>query len=270
MNRFHPAVAAVLFTVALGACDRRDDDENMPSETGVPDAAATAGGSVSGDSMASASRPSDTTASGGTGSPSDGMSSDGMSAGNMASGGAVQDGATSVPDPMNNPSGTATADGTSATRDASATGNANAAGTADSDFYRQALGSGASEVALSEHAARTSSSAEVKRIAEMLVADHRELNGKLRTASGMGEMPPPATETRAADDIKAKTGTEFDTAYLRKMSEGHKKSIALYQAASTGARDAETRRLASATLPKLREHAGHVEKALTAASRNNR
>lgn len=259
MKRFHPAVAAVLFTVALGACDRRDDDDRMPSETGVPDATATADGAVSGDSIASPSRPSDTTASGGMGSPSEGMSSDSMS-----SGGSVQDGATSVPDPMNS------AGDTSATRDASATGNANAAGTADADFYRQALGSGASEVALSEHAARTSSSAEVKRIAEMLVADHRELNGKLRIASGMGEVTPPATETRAADDIKGKTGTEFDTAYLRKMSEGHKKSIALYQAASTGARDAETRRLASATLPKLREHAGHVEKALTAASRNNR
>ena len=257
MNRFHPAVAAVLFTVALGACDRRDDDDRMPSETGVPDATATADGAVSGDSIASPSRPSDTTASGGMGSPSEGMSSDSMS-----SGGSVQDGATSVPDPMNS------AGDTSATRDASATGNA--AGTADADFYRQALGSGASEVALSEHAARTSSSAEVKRIAEMLVADHRELNGKLRTASGMGEVTPPATETRAADDIEAKTGTEFDTAYLRKMSEGHKKSIALYQAASTGARDAETRRLASATLPKLREHAGHVEKALTAASTNSR
>jgi hypothetical protein len=48
------------------------------------------------------------------------------------------------------------------------------------------------------------------------------------------------------------------------MSDGHKQSIALYETASTGASDAETRGLAAAALPKLREHAGHVDKALAA------
>lgn len=138
------------------------------------------------------------------------------------------------------------------------------AGTADADFYRQALTSGAAEVALSEHAASTSSSAEVARIAEMLVKDHAELNSKLRTASGMSDGVPPPAEAKAAEEIKAKTGAAFDTAYLQKMSEGHKKSISLYETASTGAVDAKTRGLASAALPKLREHAGHVEKALAA------
>ena len=141
------------------------------------------------------------------------------------------------------------------------------AGTADADFYRQALTSGASEVALSEHAASTSSSEEVARIAEMLVRDHGELNGKLRTASGMSDGVPPPAEAKAAEEIKAKTGAAFDTAYLQKMSEGHRKSISLYETASTGASDAETRGLASAALPKLREHAGHVDKALAAQSK---
>lgn len=138
------------------------------------------------------------------------------------------------------------------------------AGTADADFYRQALTSGAAEVALSEHAASTSSSEEVARIAEMLVKDHGELNSKLRIASGMSDGVPPPAEAKAAEEIKAKTGAAFDTAYLQKMSEGHKKSISLYETASTAASDAETRGLASAALPKLREHAGHVYKALAA------
>lgn len=149
----------------------------------------------------------------------------------------------------------------------SATDTPTPAGTADADFYRQALTSGAAEVSLSAHAASMSSSAEVARIAEMLVKDHGELNSKLRIASGMSDGVPLPGEAKAAEDIKAKTGAAFDNAYLKKMSEGHKKSISLYETASTGAADAETRGLASAALPKLREHAGHVEKALAAQSK---
>ena len=136
------------------------------------------------------------------------------------------------------------------------------AGTADADFYRQALTRGAVEVALSEHAASTSSSEEVAGIAEMLVKDHGELNSKLRIASGMSDGVPPPAEAKAAEEIKAKTGAAFDTAYLQKMSEGHRKSTSLYETASTAASDAETRGLASAALPKLRAHAGLVDKAL--------
>lgn len=141
------------------------------------------------------------------------------------------------------------------------------AGTADADFYRQALTSGAVEVALSAHAAGMSSSAEVARIAEMLVKDHGDLNSKLRIASGMSDGVPSPADVKAVGDIKAKAGAAFDAAYLQKMSEGHKKSIALYETASTGASDAETRGLAAAALPKLREHAGHVDKALAAQSK---
>lgn len=138
------------------------------------------------------------------------------------------------------------------------------AGTVDADFYRQALVSGAGEVALSEYAAGASSSTAVVSIAEMLVKDHGELNSKLRIASGMSDGVPSPIEVKAAADIKSKTGAAFDAAYLRKMSEGHKKSIALYETASTGASDPETRGLAAAALPKLREHARHVDEALTA------
>lgn len=138
------------------------------------------------------------------------------------------------------------------------------AGTVDADFYRQALTSGTGEVALSEYAAGTSSSTAVAGIAEMLVKDHGELNSKLRVASGMSDGVPPPIEAKAAADIKSKTGAAFDAAYLQKMSEGHKKSIALYETASTGASDPETRGLAAAALPKLREHARHVDETLAA------
>lgn len=290
MSRFNPIVASIFFAAALGACDRRDreDDQTItPSESGVPDAAATtdgmsptndtmpgsttSGGAMPGDTASDGTRPG-TTASDGTMSPDSGTTasngmSNGMSTGTAGSGGDM--GSTQDPAGANRNASTGTASSAAGTN-ANASGTSTAAGSADADFYRQALGSGVSELALSEHAARTSSSAEVKRVAEMLVKDHRDLNGKLRTASGMNEPAPPPAEAKAAEDIKSKTGAAFDTAYLRKMSEGHKKSIALYQTAANSAGDSETRRLASAALPKLREHAGHVERALTAAGKNDR
>lgn len=252
MNRFNPIFASIFFVIALGACDRRDNEDDRtvtPSEAGVPDAAATTDGT-----SPTANTMPGSTASDGTMSPDSAtMAANGMSTGTAGSGemGSMQDSA-------------AGANPTASTGNSSPT----AAGSADADFYRQALGSGVSELALSEHAARASSSAEVKRVADMLVKDHRDLNDKLRAASGMNQSSPPPAEAKAAEDIKSTTGTAFDTAYLRKMSEGHKKSIALYERAANSAGDSETRRLASAALPKLREHASHVEKALTSAGRN--
>ncbi len=256
MNRLNPAFTAVILAVALGGCDNRDmeDDRIEPTAVAGQADAASADRMQSADGMVSDSVAADGTTAGGmtqSGMTQNGMTQDGMTPNGMPPG----------TEPMRT-GDTASADRATATGNASMSATATAAGSTDADFYRQALGSGTSEVALSEHALRTSSSAEVKRIAEMLIADHRELNDKLRATSGMGEVPPPPAEAKAGEDIKAKTGAAFDTAYLQKMSEGHKKSIALYTSTSTGAGDAETRRLASAALPKLREHAGHVEKAL--------
>lgn len=210
MNKLNAAAVALLMVTTLGACDRREsEDDRSPtvSDSGVPEPAA----------------PTDDT-----------------------------------------PDGTKPSDGSTMPTTNNTADTPTPAGTADADFYRQALTSGAAEIALSEYAASTSSSAEVARVAEMLVKDHGELNSKLRIASGMSNGTPPPAEAKAAADIKAKTGAAFDVAYLQKMSDGHKKSIALYESASTGASDAETRGLAAAALPKLREHAGHVDKALAA------
>lgn len=237
MNKLNPALAAIFFAAALGACDRRDSEDDQsrtPSDSGMPNAAASADGTIP----------------------------DATATGSMASNGAKP-----TPDSMG-ANGAASAGPTPTLGETPMPGTPTAAGSADADFYRKALGSGTGEVALSEHAARTSSSTEVKRIADMLVADHRALNGKLGAASGMGEVQPPPADVKAAEDIKSKTSAAFDTAYLQKMSDGHKKSIALYETASNGASDAETRRLASAALPKLREHAGHIEKALATVGKN--
>lgn len=246
MNKLNPAFAALFLAVTLSACDGRDTEDDRATASSDSDASTLA---TSADGMTADSTALKATAANGT-----------------AANGTAVNGMNPTADAMN-ANGTASTDGSSSA-DGAMSATPTAAGSADADFYRQALGSGTSEVALSEHASRTSSSTEVKRIADMLVADHRALNGKLRTASGMGEVMPPPADAQAGEAIKAMTGNAFDTAYLQKMSDGHKKSIALYEATSTGASDAETRGLASAALPKLREHAGHVEKALATVRRD--
>ena len=246
MNRINPAFAVILFSATLGACDRPDTEDGRaltPSESEVSNVAASTDNMPSPDRMAPANT------------ASNGMTSDSMASDRMA-----------PPDGMR-ANGATSVDGSSDADRASA-GRPTAAGSADADFYRRALGSGTSEVALSEHASRTSSSTEVKRVANMLIADHRVLNGKLRAASGMNDVTPLPADAKAVEEVKSKTAAAFDVAYLQKMSDGHKKSIKLYEAASTAAGDAETRKLALAALPKLREHAGHIEKTLTTANKN--
>lgn len=127
-------------------------------------------------------------------------------------------------------------------------------------FYKMALASGTGEADLSRHAVKAAQSSEVRNLAQTLVRDHDALNAKLRAASGMKEAQPKPEDKAKADAVKSQQGAAFDQAYLGHMAEGHAKSIALYQNASTNASDEKARALATQALPKLREHAAMVTK----------
>lgn len=139
-----------------------------------------------------------------------------------------------------------------------ASGEAGASTQADVEFYRKALASGGSEVAISQQAT-TRGSAKVAALAQHIVDDHTALNQKLGQASGMSQPPPPDPENQAAAQrMQQLAGAEFDRAYLNHMAQGHAKSIELYGSTATSAQDARTRELAAAALPTLREHAEAV------------
>jgi putative membrane protein len=144
----------------------------------------------------------------------------------------------------------------------------------DESFVQQALKSGENEVAMAKLAAEKATGSELKQLAEMLAQDHSQVNEQLRliaqkaggpskTPSPPGqrsESPPgvspgagPATSPELAKLSKL-SGPEFDKEFLAAIVAGHEKSVDLYERASTQLKDGAAKKLATATLPKIKEH----------------
>jgi putative membrane protein len=190
--------------------------------------------------------------------------------------------ATAAPDPATPASDAATPStdagavpGTAAQGDASpdgmAQGNATpdsaTPGSADADrsFARSALASGIAEVKVSRDVEKRSPTSDVRALAKRIADDHEALNGKLRSFAGAdAEAVDTDASAKAMDAlIRSSEGTDLDRAYLQHMADGHARSIARYEAAANTVRDDALRTLARDALPKLREHAGAVDKQLS-------
>jgi putative membrane protein len=141
----------------------------------------------------------------------------------------------------------------------------------------QALRSGESEVAMAKLAAEKATASELKQLAEMLVQDHSRVNEQLRliaqksggprsgtTPSSPGqrsESGPPAGVAPGAgpaspevEKLSKLSGPEFDQSFLAAIVAGHEKSVELYEKASTSLKDGAAKKLATNTLPKIKEH----------------
>lgn len=135
-----------------------------------------------------------------------------------------------------------------------ATPNAMAAGPiSDTDFYQQAMTGGQTEIDASKMEAKQGSSADAKKLANELVADHTALGKKVQAAAGAG-VTPPAAEASGPADLQGKTGKDLDTAWVDMMVNDHQKAITMFENASTNASTDSAKKLASDALPTLREH----------------
>jgi putative membrane protein len=123
----------------------------------------------------------------------------------------------------------------------------------DIQFVRQASESGRKEIAAARDALPQLKNPELKRIAQMLVADHGGAAEKLaRIAEAKGwplpapaVVPPPASGTASGD---------FDSKWAAEMIAGHERSIALYRAQASGGEDKDLRDYARDTLPTIESH----------------
>lgn len=139
---------------------------------------------------------------------------------------------------------------------------------ADEKFVKKAAMMGKAEVQVSELGAKKATGAEVKQIAEQMVADHTKANTELMAfAQTKGVQLTAADDTKAQDviaDLEKQSGADFDKAYLNQLEKDHKKTIDLYEEASKDSKDADLKAWVDKTLPTLKAHLGHVQKALEA------
>lgn len=118
-----------------------------------------------------------------------------------------------------------------------------------------------SQLALSKQA-----DADTKPFAEKMVTDHQKTSSELKSLvdSGKVKMTLPtaldAPHQKMLDDLKVKSGNDFDQAYDQTQVKAHQDAVALFEAYANRGDDPEFKSWAAKTLPHLTEHLSMAQK----------
>ena len=128
----------------------------------------------------------------------------------------------------------------------------------DSEFMVEAADGGMMEVELGQLAATKAQNARVKAFGSMMVQDHTKANEELKALASSTSVTLPATlserHQKHVNDMKEKSGADFDKDYMKLMVEDHETDVKKFEDASNNAKDATVKSFAAKTLPVLRVH----------------
>jgi putative membrane protein len=134
----------------------------------------------------------------------------------------------------------------------------------DAKFAVAAANGGMAEVELGQLAQQKAVNSKVKDFGAMMVTDHSKANDEMKAlAQSKGITLPTAIDTeeqKVKDDLSAKTGADFDKAYVSNMIDDHKKDIKEFENASKNCKDADLKAFAVKTLPVLKMHLDAIQK----------
>lgn len=132
------------------------------------------------------------------------------------------------------------------------------ANAADSMFMTHAAADGMAEVRMGQMALEKSADAKVKQLAQRIVDDHTDANGKLRALAQAKQVVLPSAPTaeaqQSASAMKALDGSKFDQEWAAAMIKDHQKAVALFSTEVARTQDPEVRAFADTTLPTLKTH----------------
>lgn len=131
-------------------------------------------------------------------------------------------------------------------------------GTPDTAFTNKAAVGGMAEVEFGKLALEKGSHAKVIEFASMMVKDHSMANEELKAiATAKSIMLPTALDAMHQakyEELKSKSGADFDKAYTTAMVEGHQKTLALMEDGSKNLQDADLKGFAAKTAPVVKHH----------------
>lgn len=134
----------------------------------------------------------------------------------------------------------------------------------DKTFITNASEAGNAEVEKAKLADKSSTNADVKAFADMMITDHTKANDDLATIvkgkAGKVSTGPGVVQDAKVLELKALTGETFDKAYAKQALADHKEAVALFEKASTDLDDADLKAFAAKTLPTLKHHLEEAEK----------
>lgn len=126
------------------------------------------------------------------------------------------------------------------------------------DFMTEAAVGGMAEVELGRLASTKAQNADVKKFAQMMVADHTKANAELKTlAAGKGVTLPTELDAKhksAMTELQNLSGADFDKAYVAAQLADHEKTVKLFQTQSQSTTDADLKAFAAKNLPTLQAH----------------
>jgi len=127
-----------------------------------------------------------------------------------------------------------------------------------SSFLVRVANSGIAEVEMTSLAQQKATYQSVKDLAGMLNKDHSAVNEQVRNLAGQKNIVLPTTvseeKQKEIDNLKNKTGKDFDRAFIKTMVDNHQAGIDMFQKAMENAKDADVKSFADKTLPALRMH----------------
>jgi len=134
----------------------------------------------------------------------------------------------------------------------------------DAEFAVEAADGGLMEVELSTLALTKASSADVKRYAQMMVDDHTKANNELKALAQQKNITLPTVmgneRQRKVDNLRDKTGAEFDKEYMDLMVSDHRDVIDEFEDQAEDGKDAELKSWASTKIEALRHHLQEAER----------
>lgn len=157
-----------------------------------------------------------------------------------------------------------TADSVNAVKDTTTDGSTGIAVDAnDAKFATDAANAGMAEVAAGKLAAEKAVNPAVKEYGEMMASDHTKANEELmaiaKTKNITLPVAPDEEHQKMLTDLGAKTGKDFDKAYVDAMVDGHKKVASMLEDASKNCKDADLMAFATKTLPTVKAHLAKIE-----------
>jgi putative membrane protein len=128
----------------------------------------------------------------------------------------------------------------------------------DNKFITTAAEADMTEIQTGEMADKQSMSPEVKAYGKMIVEDHKKATAEVaKAATAVGATPPPELDSehmKIVDDVKGKTGSDFDKAFIDDQIKAHKEALDAAMDEQKDGTNPQVKELATALIPTLQKH----------------
>jgi putative membrane protein len=128
----------------------------------------------------------------------------------------------------------------------------------DVRFVQNSYQCGLYKVRLGELTAAKAKSDSVKVLGRQILVEHTKANEQLKTMAVAKNITLPdlltAEDQKHYDDLSAKSGADFDEAFVQQMIADHKKAVATFKDEDLEGSDTDIRTWAAVTLPVIKHH----------------